>query len=143
MPEAPRPLAGPLSLDSVTAVPPLQSLVWCQSLRGKWRPGRAPTSHFLPRKVEAPSPHNTQEPPRGARERHDVQEGRKLTWGVATDGTCRPLPPSWGGPKRKGGHWEKGPPTSRSTEPPTLEGSVAGASERTGAMTVTFWEPRG
>lgn len=49
-----------------------------------------PTPHFLPRKAEAPSPQNTQGPPRGAGERQGCAGRREPDLGGSQDEICSP-----------------------------------------------------
>lgn len=127
IPEAPRPL-GPLSMDKVTAVLPLQSLVCCQNLRDKWRQGGARLHTSCPgrQKLLHPKIHRA---PQGELVRDkDVQEGGSLIWGGAKMKSA--APPNWRERWREGGYWIKGPPTSCSIEAPHFGGSWLVEEER-------------
>lgn len=87
--------------------PSLNMVTACQSLRRKWRPGGAPTPHFLPKKAGALVPQNTQESQGEPVRDNDVQEGGKLIWGWPKVGLRGPF--NWGGTKREEGHGKKTP----------------------------------
>lgn len=89
IPEAPRPL-GPLSMDKVTAVLSLQSLVCCQNLRDKWRQGGARLHTSCPGRQKLLHPKIHRGPPRGAGERQGCAGSREPDLGGSQDEICSP-----------------------------------------------------
>lgn len=117
IPEAPRPL-GPLSMDKVTAVLPLQSLVCCQNLRDKWRQGGARLHTFCPGRQTLLHPKIHRAPQGELVRDKDVQEGGSLIWGGSQDEICSPSQLERASERR--GLLDKGPPNIMLYRGPSL-----------------------